>query len=72
MLERKAPIKKMEIPNILTLLFQHSKHSTSHLFTNQFRLQRFDLFLNICDLKIVALETKEIISPLVKQVEKHY
>ena len=62
----------MEIPNILTLLFQHSKHSTSLIFfINQFRLQRADLFLNIFDLKIVALETKEVILPLVIQVEKH-
>ena len=60
----------MEIPNILTLLFQHSKHSTN-FFINQFRLQRTDLFLNIFDLKKVALETKEVILPLVIQVEKH-
>ena len=62
----------METLNILTLLFQHSKHSTGLIFfINQFRLQRTDLFFNICDLKIVSLETKEVISPLVKQVEKH-
>ena len=48
----------MEIPNILTLLFQHSKHSTS---LSRFRLQRTDLFRNIFDLKIVALETKEVV-----------
>ena len=52
----------MEIPSILTLLFQYLKHSTSLIFfINQFRLQRTDLFLNICDLKIVALKTKEVI-----------
>ena len=62
MLERKAPIKEMEIPNILTFLFQHSKHSTSLPFLHKpVRLQRSDLFLNICDLKIVALETKVVI-----------
>ena len=57
----------MEIPNILTLLFQHSKHSTSffhstsNFFISRFRLQRTDLFRNIFDLKIVALETKEVV-----------
>ena len=62
MLERKAPIKKMEIPNISTLLFQHLKHSTTLIFfINQSRLQRTDLFIYICDLQIVALETKEVI-----------
>ena len=51
----------MEIPNILTLLFQHSKHSTSLIFfISRLRLQRTDLFRNISDLKIVALETKEV------------
>ena len=52
----------MEILSILTLIFQYRKHSTSLIiFINQFRLQRTDLFLNTCDLKIVALKTEEVI-----------
>ena len=61
----------MEIPNILTLFFQDLNQYQFNFFTNQCRLQKTDLFLNIFDLKTVALETKEVILPLVKQLEKH-